>query len=283
MRNSVKLGIFAIMAVLFASISLVTFKVNAQTNQVHCILVSGVCSPDTTISPNPDCSPGYSPPCAGSTGAACCVSQGTSCSNVTCVFTGASVDTCSSPDYRCEQRAASSQGIDCPNGIIQSCTSSSGSAGNCCMPTSPTEPCTPPDTCQSVGASLCGSRGGQVMDCMDPPGYDECCMVGHGSGTGGSGSTTSAFGPPPTLQDIYDRIALSPEEMAADVYKILLPIIVILGVIAIAAAGYMFMTSQGQPDRVKEASGRLTSAVVGIVFVVLSLVILRVIINTLLK
>jgi len=43
------------------------------------------------------------------------------------------------------------------------------------------------------------------------------------------------------------------------------------------------MTSQGQPDRVKEASGRLTSAVVGLVFVVLSLVILRVIINTLLK
>jgi len=96
MRNSVKLGIFAITAVLFASISLVTFKVNAQTNQVHCVTdpVSTVCILDTNISPNPDCSPGYEPDCAGSTGAFCCTPQGASCSNVPCVFTGAPAETC---------------------------------------------------------------------------------------------------------------------------------------------------------------------------------------------
>ena len=42
-------------------------------------------------------------------------------------------------------------------------------------------------------------------------------------------------------------------------------------------AGYKFMTSQGDPERVKEAREILTSAVIGLLFLIFSLVILEVI------
>jgi hypothetical protein len=71
-------------------------------------------------------------------------------------------------------------------------------------------------------------------------------------------------------------------DLAVALYNILLPIGIAVGIFAILMAGYTYMTSQGRPDKVKDASERLTSAVLGILFIVLSLVLLRVIVNALL-
>jgi hypothetical protein len=65
------------------------------------------------------------------------------------------------------------------------------------------------------------------------------------------------------------------------IYSVMLPIGIILGGFNIAKSGYALMTSEGNPQKVMEAKEDLTSAIIGAVFVVLSVVILRVIIKAL--
>ncbi|HSX40228.1 MAG TPA: pilin, partial [Candidatus Saccharimonadales bacterium] len=50
-----------------------------------------------------------------------------------------------------------------------------------------------------------------------------------------------------------------------------------IAVILIIIAGYQFMTSQGNPERIQAARERLISAIVGLVFIIFSVVILQVI------
>ena len=65
------------------------------------------------------------------------------------------------------------------------------------------------------------------------------------------------------------------------VYDITLPLAIILGFILIVIGGYMFMTSQGDPKKTMEAKERLTSAIMGMLFVLLSIGILRILIGSL--
>jgi hypothetical protein len=60
------------------------------------------------------------------------------------------------------------------------------------------------------------------------------------------------------------------------------PIGIFISIAMIIVAGYGYLTSTGNPDKVRDASGKLTSAVTGAVFIILSLAILKVIINSLL-
>jgi hypothetical protein len=69
--------------------------------------------------------------------------------------------------------------------------------------------------------------------------------------------------------------------LAAYLYNILFPIGVAIGIFGIIQAGYAYLTSQGRPDKTKEANEKLTSAILGILFIILSIVILRIIIRTL--
>ena len=64
-------------------------------------------------------------------------------------------------------------------------------------------------------------------------------------------------------------------------YDITLPLAIILGFILIVIGGYMFMTSQGDPKKTMEAKERLTSAIMGMLFVLLSIGILRILIGSL--
>lgn len=52
-----------------------------------------------------------------------------------------------------------------------------------------------------------------------------------------------------------------------------------IGVFFIILSGYRLMTSEGDPQRTKAAQEQLTSAIIGIIFILLSVTILRVIIN----
>jgi len=52
-----------------------------------------------------------------------------------------------------------------------------------------------------------------------------------------------------------------------------------IGVFFIILSGYRIMTSEGDPQRTKAAQEQLTSAIIGIIFILLSVTILRVIIN----
>ncbi len=85
-----------------------------------------------------------------------------------------------------------------------------------------------------------------------------------------------------SVQEFIDSVALDEAEIAVGIYNFLFPIGLAVGFFAIIMAGYSYLTSQGQPDKVKEASEKLTSAILGIIFIALSLVILRIIVVSLL-
>ncbi len=127
-------------------------------------------------------------------------------------------------------------------------------------------------------------------------GSDEA-TVNVGRSTAGVGAVRKIKGGP-TFMEIAFRILGLPadtdqlvESMLAGTYSgyvvgkwysWLFPIAILIGVFGVVSAGYTYMTSQGNPEKVQDASSKLTSSILGIIFIVLSLVILQVIMKTLL-
>jgi len=71
-------------------------------------------------------------------------------------------------------------------------------------------------------------------------------------------------------------------DLLSRVYFFMYPAGIAVGLFFIAKAGYTIMMSEGNPAKVSEGKDELTSAVIGTIFILLSLVILRVIISALL-
>jgi hypothetical protein len=72
---------------------------------------------------------------------------------------------------------------------------------------------------------------------------------------------------PPRIEEIFTGID--------KVFKTLVPFAVFLAVLFIVIGGYMWMTSSGEPERVKKAQGTLTWAIIGLIFVLLVYLILN--------
>lgn len=72
------------------------------------------------------------------------------------------------------------------------------------------------------------------------------------------------------------------EAVLTPVAKILFYASLVIGALFIIYAGYTLMTSEGNPQRVQQGQEQLTAAILGIIFVLLSAAILRVIINSIL-
>ena len=64
------------------------------------------------------------------------------------------------------------------------------------------------------------------------------------------------------------------------IYQILLPASIILGVVLIIINGYGLLTSEGDPRKVQTAQENLTSAILGLVFVLAALAIYRVVVTS---
>jgi len=64
-------------------------------------------------------------------------------------------------------------------------------------------------------------------------------------------------------------------------YRLLLPASIFIGLALIVINGYGLLTSEGEPQKVQNAKDGLTSAIIGIVFVVLSMVLYRLIVTSL--
>ena len=69
-------------------------------------------------------------------------------------------------------------------------------------------------------------------------------------------------------------------QLVGTIFGVFYPAAVLVGVLFIIKAGYMLMTSEGNPMKTKEGQEDLTAAILGTFFVVLSIAILRVIINS---
>ena len=76
---------------------------------------------------------------------------------------------------------------------------------------------------------------------------------------------------PPRLEQLFYTLEIIMEKIA--------PVGGIVCIIFIVLGGYMWMTSSGDPIKIKRAQGTLTWAIIGLVFIVISGTVLSVIIN----
>jgi type IV secretory pathway VirB2 component (pilin) len=72
---------------------------------------------------------------------------------------------------------------------------------------------------------------------------------------------------PPKIEDLIASID--------GVLEYLVPVAALVAVVFVIIGGYMWMTSAGDPDRVKQAQGTLTWAVIGLIFVLLTGLLVR--------
>ncbi len=80
-----------------------------------------------------------------------------------------------------------------------------------------------------------------------------------------------------TCEDANDELI----ELFNLINGIMIPIIIIVGIFIIILAGYKIMTSQGNPQELQTGKENLTSAIIGLIFVLMAVSILRVIIKAL--
>lgn len=107
----------------------------------------------------------------------------------------------------------------------------------------------------------CSNTNGYVKPApVDPPCKKEI-------GDDGCQEVYSAFG----------NFKTDPQGFLTRLFSILLSLSGGIALLFIIRSGYQLMTSQGDPEKVKEARERITSAIVGLLFIVFSLVILEVI------
>lgn len=71
------------------------------------------------------------------------------------------------------------------------------------------------------------------------------------------------------------------EELVQSIVKIAVPLGVICLVLLVVYAGYLLMSSQGNPDKIQEGKEIITNAIIGFLVVLLSVGILLLISNTL--
>ena len=132
-------------------------------------------------------------------------------------------------------------------------------------------------TCKSWG-NICGGAGDTTC-CNDSVGNTVNCVATIG-GRYQCGGDTFDWGIPPPIE--YSGPILNLEEIIRVLYRILFPVGIAFGAFMVIKSGYAIMTSEGNPTKVMEAKEDLTSAIIGLLFVLLSAVILRVIISSLL-
>ncbi len=197
-------------------------------------------------------------------------------------------------------------GVNCPSDQRCSPDTGFGTGWSCQVPVAPQLPCNPGGGNCSAASSTCGSNGcainqlckaqGSQFNCEDQPSNicNQCnqldvhacnpptsvcaldSSVGHYTC-----QTAIPISNPFTLPSLNVR-ALDLGTLLGLFYSMSLPIGIVFGGFFIIRAGYMLKISEGNPQKVKEAQDALTAAVLGTLFVLLSAVILRVIIKTIL-
>lgn len=115
-----------------------------------------------------------------------------------------------------------------------------------------------------------------------------CCVI-HEEGADGNGTIINNCGTgnlaektadgTDCLCQLADATALG--SLFTTINGVMLPLVVIGGVFLIVRAGYKILTSQGNPQELQEGKENLTSAIIGLVFVLMAVSILRVIIKAL--
>ena len=80
-----------------------------------------------------------------------------------------------------------------------------------------------------------------------------------------------------TVNTALGPISTNPTGIVGSLMTILLSLSGGVAILLIIAAGYQLVVSQGNPEKVKEGRERLTSAIVGLLFLIFSVVILQIV------
>lgn len=72
-------------------------------------------------------------------------------------------------------------------------------------------------------------------------------------------------------------IDVAPQAFVQKIFSIVLGMAGGIALLLIIVAGYKFMTSRGNPEALKSATEQLTSAVIGLLFIIFSFVILQIV------
>lgn len=162
-----------------------------------------------------------------------------------------------------------------------SCTSDSLAcpAGSTVIP--PGEQCEPadPSSWEAACLNFCGEDN--VLGCE---GQGTCvCVSSVNAACGTQGCDYGRWpgggqGAIPGLPDYGDV-----GELLGLVRDLLTPAGIIASIILIASCGYKVMTSQGDPRKLMEAKECISAAVTGVIFILLSVTVLNMLINTIIK
>jgi hypothetical protein len=72
------------------------------------------------------------------------------------------------------------------------------------------------------------------------------------------------------------------DDLLGGIYRFLYPVAIFIGMFFIVKSGYGLMTSEGNPQKVKESQESLSAAIIGLIFVLLSVALIRVILSSIL-
>lgn len=234
-----------------------------------CVTPGGDCSPpyinccsadgyycDTSISPNPKCVCSTTS-CDLSKGITCCENQGLSCQNNVCVSCKNTGDDCTSSSDCCDKECAIKFGE---------------SVGTCCAPGY----FAAYGLCTTTSTPGCNDGGTFVPMGQTCPSNNETCVC---DGTGYVCECDSGY--TPVLGNlIYNGPLITDLDLLINpVLKILYYGGLGIGLFFIIFSGYNLMTSGGDPNKTQSAKEQLTAAVLGILFILLSSTILRIIIG----
>jgi hypothetical protein len=184
-------------------------------------------------------------------------------------------DRCNAGDFPVCQDFPKSGGFDCrdPNCIMENDVNNTHSCAyqNAC----PTQgqPCSGPGTCCSGLSCTNGVCGLTSFDTSNPPNnpYADAPsptpICEEASIAGGTCKVLSAIGSIPTTASGFISFMLG----------IILSLSGTVALILIIKSGYQLMTSQGNPEQLQAAREQLTAAIVGLLFIIFSLVFLEVI------
>jgi hypothetical protein len=189
------------------------------------------------------------------------------------------------------------QGDVCTIGV-GNCGTGSGSAGDCAKG----EQCIH-KTCTPCGKGCCKGGGNFCnvdlkackIDCTDISGACGGAGQCHPDSKCVSGScvfdaSCVKYPPPPPPPAagshpdfVYAGLKFKDLQVVlAPIAKILYYAALVVGVLFIIYSGYIIMTSEGNPQQVQQGQEQLTAAILGIIFILLSAAILRVIITSIL-
>lgn len=241
--------------------------------------VFGACVINTTCTPNA---------CGGScpTGTVC-GPAGNACFPAACGQCGAAA-------CQCTYTPGAPTCSGCSTG--QTCQPN-GSCGNAGPGWCGNAGCTTDEQCENfLPGSHCNFDTGNCVTwaACTPGSCDDCDsgLVCDGTGTqcvqAGCGQCGNPACPPNTSQDpgvLCPTCVIdygNPDEILGLAYRIVTPIAVIIGLFLVVSCAYKIMTTHGDPRELQEAKECITSAIIGLVFILLSVSILRLVINSIL-